>query len=143
MVLLFTYIFCALIATCCNLLAQWVFHSLLPIMVSMTEIKAEQTYLNLIFFWTGLFGGTFIGLVVKYYLDKNYIFHFKNTGVKKEIKTMFLYFLMGIFTTTIFWWFEWYFESKWGIQARYLGGALGLTIGYFVKYRLDKRFVFR
>jgi len=25
---------------------------------------------------------------------------------------------------------------------RYLGGAIGLTLGYVIKYRLDKRFVF-
>lgn len=26
---------------------------------------------------------------------------------------------------------------------RYLGGVLGLAIGYVIKYELDKRFVFR
>jgi hypothetical protein len=26
---------------------------------------------------------------------------------------------------------------------RYLGGILGLIIGYLMKYRLDKRYVFR
>jgi hypothetical protein len=25
---------------------------------------------------------------------------------------------------------------------RYIGGVLGLSIGYYIKYQLDKRFVF-
>ncbi len=50
---------------------------------------------------------------------------------------------MGLVTTMIFWGFEYgfhlIFESK---KMRYFGGIIGLAIGYFIKYHLDKRFVF-
>jgi len=51
---------------------------------------------------------------------------------------------MGLATTLIFWGFEfsfhYFFETK---EMRYLGGVIGLAIGYLTKYHLDKRFVFR
>jgi hypothetical protein len=51
---------------------------------------------------------------------------------------------MGIATTAIFWGFEFgfnhAFQSK---EMRYLGGLIGLAIGYWTKYHLDKRYVFR
>jgi putative flippase GtrA len=54
-----------------------------------------------------------------------------------------MYTLMGLVTTVIFWGFEFgfhhLFESK---EMRYLGGVIGLAIGYFAKYLLDRRFVF-
>jgi hypothetical protein len=51
---------------------------------------------------------------------------------------------MGLATTVIFWGFEFgfhhIFETK---EMRYLGGVIGLAIGYVTKYHLDKRYVFR
>jgi hypothetical protein len=48
-----------------------------------------------------------------------------------------------VVTTAIFWGFEFgfdrLFQSK---DMRYLGGLIGLAIGYWTKYRLDKRYVF-
>jgi hypothetical protein len=48
---------------------------------------------------------------------------------------------MGLATTAVFWGFEFcfhfFFASK---EMRYLGGVIGLTIGYVIKYHLDKRF---
>jgi len=50
---------------------------------------------------------------------------------------------MGVFTTAIFWSFELIFDSIFNHQyAKYLGALIGLTIGYIIKYNLDKRFVF-
>ena len=50
---------------------------------------------------------------------------------------------MGIMTTVIFWGFEILFDYIFHTKAwRYAGGVLGLTIGYSIKYYLDKRFVF-
>ncbi|MBN4055516.1 GtrA family protein [bacterium AH-315-K03] len=87
--------------------------------------------------------GTFIGLVMKYVLDKNYIFKYYIKNTLQNIKTFFLYTLMGVMTTGVFWGFELgfhrFFESE---SLRYLGGAIGLLIGYLIKYQLDKRYVF-
>jgi len=88
--------------------------------------------------------GTGTGLVAKYILDKRYIFRFTTKGVAQDGMLFVLYTFMGIITTGIFWAFEFGFEAlfhdKW---LRYLGGCIGLTIGYITKYHLDKRLVFR
>ena len=87
--------------------------------------------------------GTVVGLIVKYILDKKYIFYYQVESVIHDTHTFVLYTLMGIVTTAIFWSFEFgfdfIFESK---SLRYLGGIVGLCIGYWMKYHLDKRFVF-
>ena len=88
--------------------------------------------------------GTGAGLVVKYLLDKRYIFQFRTRGLVHDTQTFALYTTMGIVTTVIFWVFEFGFEYLWHSTAmRYLGGVIGLAIGYLTKYHLDKRYVFR
>lgn len=88
--------------------------------------------------------GTGVGLVVKYLLDKRYIFRFRPRDVVHEGGVFVLYACMGVFTTAIFWGFEfgfhYLFASK---EMRYLGGVIGLVIGYYTKYQLDRRYVFR
>lgn len=88
--------------------------------------------------------GTGVGLVVKYILDKRYIFRFRSRSVAHDTQTFALYTIMGLATTVIFWGFEFgfqhIFETK---EMRYLGGVIGLAIGYLTKYHLDKRYVFR
>ena len=50
---------------------------------------------------------------------------------------------MGLVTTAIFWGFEFTFDAIYQTkEMRYVGGVIGLAIGYYVKYQLDKRFVF-
>jgi putative flippase GtrA len=88
--------------------------------------------------------GTAVGLVVKYVLDKRYIFRYQTRGVGHDGRTFALYALMGVATTVIFWGFEFGFHALFGTRwMRYLGGVIGLAIGYVAKYGLDKRFVFR
>lgn len=91
-----------------------------------------------------VFIGTGVGLVVKYLLDKAFIFRFTARDKLHDVQTFGLYTVMGIATTAIFWGFEFgfnhAFQSK---EMRYLGGLIGLAIGYWTKYHLDKRYVFR
>ncbi len=88
--------------------------------------------------------GTGVGLVVKYILDKRYIFRFQAQSVAHDTRTFALYSVMGLVTTVVFWGFEFgfhhLFETR---EMRYLGGIIGLAIGYMTKYQLDKRYVFR
>ncbi|UMR32521.1 GtrA family protein [Massilia sp. MB5] len=88
--------------------------------------------------------GTGAGLVVKYILDKRYIFRFQARSVAHDTQIFALYTVMGLVTTVVFWGFEFgfhhIFETK---EMRYLGGIIGLAIGYLSKYHLDKRYVFR
>lgn len=87
--------------------------------------------------------GTAVGLIVKYILDKKYIFFFQVKNVSHDTQVFFLYTIMGLFTTVIFWGFEFFFDYVFMVkEMRYLGGVIGLLIGYYIKYQLDKRFVF-
>ena len=88
--------------------------------------------------------GTGVGLVVKYALDKRYIFRFQARSVAHDTQTFALYTAMGLATTVIFWGFELGFHRIFDTKAmRYMGGVIGLAIGYLAKYHLDKRYVFR
>jgi putative flippase GtrA len=94
-------------------------------------------------FLAAVFLGTLVGLVIKYVLDKKWIFFDAGTGLKQHGQKFGLYTAMGLITTAIFWgtesvfWFVWHTEPM-----RELGAVLGLAVGYVVKYRLDRRFVF-
>lgn len=87
--------------------------------------------------------GTAVGLPLKYVLDKRYIFRFSSRDIRHDARLFVLYTQMAVLTTFVFWGteylFDWVFESD---AMRYLGGAIGLAVGYYVKYRLDKRHVF-
>src|SRR6056300_1375279 len=79
--------------------------------------------------------GTIVGLVLKYILDKRWIFGDMSVGVKAHSKRFSLYTAMGLVTTAIFWGMETAFWLVWQTDAmRELGAVLGLSIGYVVKY---------
>ncbi len=87
--------------------------------------------------------GTAVGLVIKYVLDKKWIFGDPSSGVAAHSRKFGLYTLMGVATTLIFWGTETAFWLIWQNEAmRELGAVLGLGVGYITKYQLDKRFVF-
>ncbi len=87
--------------------------------------------------------GTLVGVVVKYHLDKRWIFFDLETGLKNHSRKFTLYIAMGLITTVIFWGIETAFWLIWQNTAmRELGAVIGLSIGYVVKYQLDRRFVF-
>lgn len=88
--------------------------------------------------------GTIAGLIVKYILDKRYIFYYQTQKNIEDVIKFFIYSCMGIITTLIFWGTEILFYTLWqhGI-SKYIGAIIGLTIGYVTKYQLDKRYVFK
>ena len=87
--------------------------------------------------------GTLVGLVIKYVLDKRWIFYDLDTGVKAHSQKLSLYTAMGVITTAIFWGTETAFWLIWQTdRMRELGAVIGLSIGYVIKYNLDRRFVF-
>jgi putative flippase GtrA len=88
--------------------------------------------------------GTGMGFPIKYVLEKKYVFAFKADNLGHDTRLFILYGFMGVFTTAIFWGIEFAFHHLFGTDGmRYLGGAIGLTVGSFIKYHLDKRFVFK
>ena len=123
----FKYILFAILATTVNIFFQYLSFLLI-------EHKYEL--------YIAMLNGTILGMILKYYLDKNFIFYY----VKKEFnnKNIFLlYIFTSIFTTIIFWaielWFSYYVNINY---SEYLGALVGLTLGYSLKYLLDKQLVF-
>lgn len=94
-------------------------------------------------FVAALGAGTLAGLVVKYLLDKRWVFFDETQGAAAQGRQFGLYSLMGVATTAIFWVTETAFWLTWGTDfAREAGALIGLGIGYLTKYQLDRRFVF-
>lgn len=90
-----------------------------------------------------LVAGTGAGLVLKYTLDKWWIFRFKPPRLRDDAKKFLLYAGTGVITTGIFWGVELAFIAVFGAPwARYAGGAAGLCVGYSSKYMLDRKVVF-
>ena len=88
--------------------------------------------------------GTAMGFPIKYVFEKKYVFGFKADNLGHDTRLFTLYGCMGVFTTAIFWGVEFAFHHIFGTNdMRYLGGAIGLTLGSYIKYHLDKRFVFK
>ena len=94
-------------------------------------------------FALALVAGTLVGLVIKYLLDKRWIFFDFDTGLHAHGRKFMLYAVMGVFTTAIFWCVETAFWLVWRTDhMREVGALIGLGIGYVVKYKLDRRYVF-
>ena len=126
---IFLFVFFAMVSTFLNLLTQRVI------------LSFDKTNL---FFFIAISLGTLVGLVIKFFLDKSYIFFDKKNNIYHLGKKFGLYTSMGIFSTTIFWGTEFIFWIIWRQEnMRELGAILGLTLGYIIKYKLDKRYVFR
>ncbi|MEC9206020.1 MAG: GtrA family protein [Pseudomonadota bacterium] len=123
------YVLFAIFATIVNLLSQYItFH----------------VYKGFLDLYLAMSVGTLSGLILKYILDKKYIFYYKPENKKFDGITFSFYSLTGIATTFIFWGFEigfdYIFRSE---NAKYIGAVIGLSIGYTVKYFLDKKLVFK
>ena len=129
MKLVVTYVLLALVATAVNIGSQ--------------DIVA-RLYAGPYAIVPAMVAGTAAGLLVKYILDKRYIFRFRARDLGHDTHTFALYSLMGLATTAIFWGFELGFDYLFASRnMRYLGALIGLAIGYVAKYHLDKRYVFR
>ncbi len=98
---------------------------------------------SLAFLALAIAAGTLVGLMLKYILDKRWIFHDTSTGLQAHSRKFMLYTVMGLVTTAIFWGTEVAFWLLWRTDdMRELGAILGLGVGYIVKYNLDRKFVF-
>jgi putative flippase GtrA len=87
--------------------------------------------------------GTAMGLPLRYFLEKRYIFNFTSKNLVHEGKLFVFYSAMGVITTLIFWGTEYAFHLIYDTDfMRYLGGVIGLSVGFYVKYQLDKKYVF-
>ncbi len=123
------YIYFAIIATIINIFSQYLVFEL---------------YENQYTIYFAIIIGTTLGLISKYIMDKVYIFKYDSENIYDYSKNFIAYIITGIFTTLIFWSFEFSFYILFDDEiAKYIGAIIGLSIGYTVKYILDKNFVFK
>jgi len=94
-------------------------------------------------FAAALAAGTLVGLVLKYLLDKRWIFDDAHRGLRSDAQQFTIYTAMGLITTALFWGVETAFWWIWETDTmREIGAILGLSIGYVGKFFLDRRYVF-
>ncbi len=124
-----------------------VFYAIFALLASLANL-ATQAFVVLVYHgpWAiqiSIAAGTLAGLPLKYVLEKRFIFAFAADSLSHDGRMFVLYSFMGVFTTALFWMTEWAFHIAFETDLmRYTGGAIGLTLGYVIKYQLDKRFVF-
>ena len=127
-----------------NIFFKYVLFCFVAIFVNLT---IQRIFFELIFednYIVALLFGTLTGLITKYVLDKNYIFKDFDHSLKNNSKKFTIYSVNGFFTTIIFWGMESLFYFVYSTSlARELGALIGLSIGYFLKFRLDKKYVFQ
>lgn len=122
-------------------------YSMFAVLATIANLGAQRIVLALndsgYAFALAVFVGTAVGLVLKYILDKRWIFYDTTKGAAVHGKKFTLYTLMGVVTTLIFWGSETTFWLVWKTDImREIGAVLGLMVGYVVKYNLDRRYVF-
>jgi putative flippase GtrA len=122
------YLVFALIGTSGNLSTQEIVIRILPMAPLSISILA----------------GTIAGFILKYVLDKHWVFRDAYGTHRDELRKISLYGAFSVFTTLIFWAFELSFFAIWHTEfAKYLGAAIGLMIGYTAKFLLDRTYVFK
>lgn len=122
-------------------------YSLFAVIAMTLNIAAQEValliYAGAYSIGFALLCGTSTGLMVKFVLDRRYIFQMVTRPLHKELGQFVAYTVTGILTTLIFWGteigFDFLFDTR---EARYAGAILGLSCGYLIKYQLDKRYVF-
>jgi len=121
------YVVFAIAAGLSNLASQEAVVRLFPVLPTMGSVLV----------------GTGVGFLIKYLLDKRWIFHDTFDTHGDEVRKIVVYGFSGVGTTLIFWAAElgfWHLGQT--VSAKYIGAALGLSIGNAVKYLLDRKFVF-
>tara|TARA_A100001388_G_C28774120_1_gene505980 strand:- start:2252 stop:2668 length:417 start_codon:yes stop_codon:yes gene_type:complete len=126
--LIYKYILFSFIATFANIFTQRIIFSF---------NKSNSNFI------IAILCGTFVGLILKFYFDKKWIFYDKVSSIKAEGLKFGRYTSMGIISTLVFWITETVFWLIWETaKMREVGAIIGLSFGYIIKYNLDKRFVF-
>ena len=78
--------------------------------------------------------GTAVGFIVKYILDKKWIFQDSFEAHAQEVQKVLKYGVFSLATTLLF---------GQTVAAKYAGAVLGLGAGNWIKYQLDKTYVFK
>lgn len=121
------YVLAAIISGLSNLASQEIVVRALPIAPIMASVLT----------------GTGVGFFVKYVLEKRWVFLDRYDNHVAEIRKISIYGAFGIGTTLLFWLIELSFWHIWQtMEAKYVGAAIGLSLGNWIKYLLDRHYVF-
>ena len=127
-----------------NIFFKYFLFCIVAIFVNLTSQRISLELIFLDNYIVAILFGTLTGLICKYTLDKNYIFKDFDHSFKNNSKKFTMYSLNGVLTTIIFWGMESLFYFVYSTSfAREIGAIIGLSLGYFLKYRLDKKYVFQ
>ena len=118
--------------------------AMLSIVINIgSQMLSIWAYKGLYYVEISILVGTAAGLPLRYFLEKRYIFAFTSQNLAHDGKLFIFYSAMGLITTLIFWGTEYAFHLIYNTdEMRYVGGIIGLAFGFYVKYQLDKKFVF-
>ena len=90
-----------------------------------------------------ILAGTAVGFFIKYFLDKRFVFFDLCHGHVAEMRKIIVYGVFSVVTTMLFWAIElgsWHaFQTD---ESKYFGAVIGLSLGNWIKYLLDKHYVF-
>lgn len=94
--------------------------------------------------YVAMLAGNGAGLVFKYAVDKFWVFEDQDRTVQGNSRKFVMYALFGVLTTAMFWGVElaFHYAFQTAIMTN-VGAIVGLTLGYVIKYNLDKHFTFR
>lgn len=130
--------------TATQIVILYTFFAVLSIAINIGfQVLSIWSYKGPFYIEISILVGTAVGLPLRYFLEKRYIFSFITNSLLHDGRLIVLYSAMGGITTLIFWGTEYAFHLIYDSDfMRYIGGIVGLSIGFYVKYQLDKRFVF-
>ncbi len=123
---------------------MFICYVLFAVVAGVANLGAQELFLRSIG-WplASIVFGTGVGFVAKYALDKRWVFFDPYDGHAAEARKVLIYGTFGIGTTLLFWGVEvgcWHLGGT--AEAKYVGAIIGLTLGNWIKYLLDKQFVF-
>ena len=122
----------------------YILFAMLSIAINIgSQMASIWIYKGLFYIEISVLVGTAMVLPLRYLLEKRYIFSFTSKNLAHDGRLFLFYSSMGVITTLIFWGMECTFHLIYYTDfMRYIGGIFGLSIGFYVKYQLDKKYVF-
>jgi len=107
----------------------------------LIQFLSVQIYRGIFFIELSIIIATLLTMPTRYFIEKNYVFY----GLQKSSDSLSfsMYTFSAIVSTIIFWSIEYSFHLiYYSDLLRYLGGILGLSIGFIIKFFIDKLYIF-
>jgi putative flippase GtrA len=127
--------------------AMFVRYGIFAILAMVANITAQEAVIRIDPFaplTLSILTGTGTGFLLKYLLDKRWVFKDAYGSQRQELRKITLYGMFSVFTTLLFWIVEVAFWAAWRTDfAKYTGAVIGLAVGYTAKFVLDRTFVFK